>query len=297
MRYSLLSRFQGTLLGSIIGDALTIEQSGSLTNRQDDWCDIFNYHPSPWANRLTQVCRAINESARPEQFKLDNSAEWAYLTVPIVLFYHDNKLLLRQEIERLARYWQWSADILADVLLWSDIFVLILKEKLDTNNIIEQFLRGVRVEETPLWQLLKSMTSWLSEGRSLEQVKEQLSSKTQEYSLPLSLYCFSSTPENFYLALSRAAGDRARSRMVIRLTGALAGGYNTVSGIPITWRKLLAQNAEYQKIKQEGTILLNNWSGGYQRGRLTAAKTKQKVIAAPGIIQTRSSLRVISQQE
>lgn len=305
MRYSLLSRFQGALLGGAIGDALTGQKNLPERSRaieQPDWYNILHYQPSEWTDKLKQVCLMINESNQLElQFEqqgFGNSGEWAYIALPIVLFYHENNSLLQQEIRRFAQYWHWSAEVLENVLLWSYIVALVLREKWDTQNIIGQVLGHVGEEPTILFQLLTQLESWLSEGRSLEQVVAQLSGQTSDYSIPLSLYCFSSTPEEFYLSVSRAASYQTQARMTARLTGALAGGYNGVMSIPMTWRKLSAQNSWYQDIAQQGTILLDNWSGVYQgEQKLAKGKIKQKVIAASGTIQTRSSLTVISQQE
>lgn len=305
MRYSLLSQFQGALLGGAIGDALTgCEPLSNIfpEHQQPDWYNILNYQPSEYSNKLKQVCLMVSESrALEQQIKQQqpsNSGEWAYISFPIILFYHENNSLLRQEIKRFAHYWQWSAEILADVLLWSYIVTLILKVKLDNQNIIRQLLGGVRAKTTPLWEMLTELESWLSEDSSLERVVEKLSSQAQEYSLALSLYCFSSTPENFELAVSRAGCYQAKAKMAARLTGILAGGHNGVVGIPTAWRKLSSQNPEYQKITQLGTILLHNWSGVYLKGENSIlSQIKPKVIAAPGTIQTRSSLTVISQQE
>ena len=305
MRYSLLTRFQGALLGTILGDALTIQvQSSSVFPgiQQPDWYKILHYQPSEWTNKLNQVCLMMNESSPLEQQtgtqKSWSSGESAYLALPIILLYHENYSLLEQQISRIAQYWQWSAEILEDVLIWGYIVALILREKLDKRNIIGQLLVGVGTKQTPLFQQLKQLESWLSKSLSLEQVVKKLSNQTQDWSIPLSLYCFNSTPENFALSIRRATHYQAQAKMTAMLTGALAGGYNGTMGIPTAWRKLSYQNFLYQEIDRQGKILFDNWSGVYSGGqKLDENRIKQKAIAASGTIQTRSSLIVISQQE
>ena len=305
MRYSLLSRFRGVLLGSVLGDALTTRvQCSSLLPgiQQPDWYNIINYQSSEWTDKLERVCLMMNESSQLEQptwqQKSWSSGESAYLALPIILFYHENHNLLRQQLGRIARYWQWSAEVLEDVLIWGYIVALILKEKLDTKNIIEQLLVGVGAKQTILFQQLRQLESWLSENLSLEQVVKKLSTQNREWSIPLSLYCFRSTPENFYLSISRATQDRARAKITAMLTGALAGGHNGIMGIPTAWRKLSYQNLSYREIDRQGKILFDNWSGVYSKGqKLDEDRIKRKAIAAPGTIQTRSSVLVISQQE
>ena len=304
MRYSLSSRFRGVLLGSVLGDAITtqIQSSAFSGSQQPDWHNILYYQPSEWTNRLQQICLLIGKQGQLkesiEQQKSWSSGEYAYLVLPIVLFYHENYSLLQQQISKIARDWHWSTEVLEDVLIWGYIVALILREKLDTRNIIGQLLVGVGAKQTPLFQQLRQLELWLSANLSLEQVVKKLADRTQEWSIPLSLYCFSSTPENFYLSICRATQDRAQAKITAMLTGALAGGYNGIMGIPTAWRKLFYQNLLYREIDRQGKILFANWSGVYPKvWESEESKIKHKAIAAPGTIQTRSSISVISQQE
>ena len=305
MGYSLLSRFRGVLLGSLLGDALTteIELSSRLSDTQTpDWYKILHYQSSEWTDRLRQVCLMLNESGElkpltrlPESW---SSGEAAYLALPIILSYHENYSLLQQRIRETAQYWQWSTEVLEDVLIWGYIIALILREKLDERNIIGQLLLDAGTKQTSLFQQLQQVESWLSASLSWEQVLQQLSRQAREWSIPLSLYCFSSTPEDFYLSIYRATQYQSQAKITAILTGALAGGYNNIMGIPTAWRKLSWQNHLYQAIDRQGKILFANWSGVYsQAEKLDEVKIKQKAVAAPGTIQARSSLIVISQQE
>ncbi|MGK7935435.1 MAG: ADP-ribosylglycohydrolase family protein [Xenococcaceae cyanobacterium] len=304
MGHSLLSRFRGALLGGILGDALITQiKTPDLFqgNQQPDWYKILHYQPSELTDKLQQICLLLNQPNQLEQqiFKCEsgNSGEWAYIALPIILFYHEDFVLLQKEIRIFAQYWQWSDEVVEDVLIWSYIIALAIKEKLDKRNIIGQLLAGVRAKQTPLYQLLRQLESWLFESLTLEQVVEKLSTQNQEWSIPLSLYCFSSTPEDFYLSISRAAHHHNQAKITAILTGTLAGGYNGITGIPTPWRKLSAQNLVYRELDRQGTTLFNNWSGVYQKGQqLDRNRIGQRAIAAPGIIQPRSSLKVISQR-
>ena len=232
--------------------------------------------------------------------------------MPIILFYHENKSLLQQEITKIAEDWQWSTELLENILLWSYIITLILKGKLTSSfanhppggvnmtlkNIIGELDVDIKTEQNSLFLQLKQLESWLLTNPSLEQVRKQLSNQTEEWSIPLSIYCFSSTPKDFALSLLRATSSPAQAKITTMLTGALSGGYNGTIGIPTNWRILLSQNPWYQDIDRQGQLLFANWSGIYQgKQKLTESQIKQQAIAAPGTIQTRSSLKVISQQE
>ena len=298
MYYSLLSRFQGALLGSAIGAALSTPVPQD--NQRPNWYKILHYQSSEQIDRLKQVGFIWGETEKPKeeysQLKFSSSGEAAYLCLPIILFYHENFSLLQQKIRQIGQSWQWSAEVLEDVLIWGYIVALILRENLDTKNIIKQILVGVGERPTPLWQMLKQVELWLIENQSLEQVVEKLSHQTKEWSIPLSLYCFNSTPEDFSLSICRATNYQRQAKITAMLTGSLAGGYNSIVGIPTNWRKISYQNSLYQAIKQQGKILFDNWSGVY-RANLNESIIEREAIAAPGTIQTRSSLRIISQQE
>lgn len=305
MSHSLLSRFRGMLLGGILGDAITTEisiSSLSSGHPQPDWYKILNYQLSDWQSQLQQVCLIMNSSGSLEQQPWQNeslsSAEWAYVTLPVILFYHENKSLLQQKITKIAENWQWSTEILEDVLVWGYIVTLVLREKMTPQNIIGELLGGVQAGQDSLTPKLKRLESWLFESPSLEQVIKQLSNQTKEWSIPLSIYYFGSTPEDFHLSILRATRSPAQAKITAMLAGALSGGYNGIMGIPVNWRMLLSQNQWYQEIDRQGKLLFDNWSGIYQgEQKLAESRIKQPAIAAPGTIQTRSSLTVISQQE
>lgn len=302
MSYSLLSRFKSTLLGSTMGAALYTPRNSSIVgqdNQQPDWSYLFHYQPSELINMLQQVLGIVSESGHVQELSWQqrawNSGEAAYITLPILLFHHESWSLLQPKITQIAQYCQWSTEVLEDVLIWGYIVALILKGRLGAKSIIEQLIVGVGAKQNPSWQLLKQLELWLFESLSLEQVVEKLSNQTQEWSIPLSLYCFSSTPENFYLSIRRAAHYQAKSPIAAMLTGALAGAYNGMEGIPTAWLKISYQNSIYQQIEQQGEILFSAWSGVYQ-GEYQASINRE-AIAAAGTIQPRSSLTVISQQE
>lgn len=305
MSHSLLSRFRGVFLGGILGDAVTTEiqiPSSSPGHRSPDWYKILNYQLSGWQSQLQKICLIMNSSSPFEQqawqHKSLSSAEWAYITLPIILFYHENKSLWQQEITKFAEDWQWSTEVLEDVLVWGYIVTLVLRGKVTPKNIIGELLVSVEAGQNSLFPQLKRLESWLFESPSLEQIIKQLSNQAKEWSIPLSIYCFSSTPEDFHLSILRATCCSAQTKITAMLTGALSGGYNGIMGIPVDWRVLLSQNPRYQEIDRQGKLLFDNWSGIYRGGqKLAESRIKQQAIAATGTIQPRSSLTIISQQE
>ncbi|MGL5877062.1 MAG: hypothetical protein ACRC2V_04650, partial [Xenococcaceae cyanobacterium] len=73
------------------------------------------------------------------------------------------------------------------------------------------------------------------------------------------------------------------------LTGALAGVYNSISGIPLTWILTCDRDVERQATK-----LFASWAG------IASARANSSLeieaIAATSLIQPRSSLKIISQK-
>ena len=126
MRYSLLSRFRGALLGAAIAASLgdrslnaavksvqtqNIEGQRGETQAHKSW----NYYPiasaeslihcgdlelSDWRDRID-----VRGTGKPEILLERRSCIAALAILPIILFYHENKRLLLEKIEEAASIW------------------------------------------------------------------------------------------------------------------------------------------------------------------------------------------------
>ena len=296
MPYCPLSRFQGSWLGSIIGEALV---SGK---QQSQRLKIVRYEPKEWLKPRMEIAATLIKCPEfsPEQdwlFSTNRSDRLAVLLLPWIMLTADNMNLFKETVQENTSFWHGAAEDVEDVLIWGYANSLALKKKLDPNNLVEQILTGVKAKFTALSQKkLKAIARAGEQGKPLKEIVEELSKlgKPQKTAVILSLYCFSSTPENFYLSVCRALATGYQLETTVPLTAALSGAYNSFTGIPISWRRAGNSNLPYQQAMRKATELHNTWLGVYSQPNNNSLVT---AVTSPRTMQTRSSLKIISQTE
>lgn len=313
MQYSLLSRFRGALLGSLVGEILGSSKASfpsrfllQVSQAQDHNplvapCPIAQLN---WSQIATCGIESLihcgrldledwqHRSSKVESLSLlknsANSSEAALATLPIALFFHDDQVKLRQKLQQTAAHWHQKEETEA-VLAVGYAIALALTEKLN-HDLIPQILIYLGNTQTPLGLKLQQVQNLLDTSAPLDSVvhllrqEAKLQKDTDTISaIALAFYCFLSTPEDFRLSLSRASRISYQPQLTSALTGALAGAYNSHIGIPIGWR--LAAN----KIKistqrlQLAEQLLAVWSGAY--GVSVIEPLPWTAIAAPRVIR------------
>ena len=316
MRYSLISRFRGALLGSFVGEILVRAGCqervlGGFTLAAPKPEDAqTNPTLSEWSQLATCGteslirCGALNledwwlfwgkTPSRGVLKSAGSSSESALATLPIALFFHEDQVKLRQQLLLCTQLWQHQPESSEGVLAISYAISLALTEKLDVATLIPRTLGYVETSLTPLVQQLKQVQTLLEQGAGLETTLTQLRRNAQSRgetlgmphtSIALAFYCFLSTPEDFRLCVSRAIRTPYQPQITAALTGALAGVYNSINGIPVSWR--LAANRISSGIQrlQLAERLFEVWAGVYDMSALD--RGQQLAVAAPRVIQPR----------
>ncbi len=295
MRYSLLSRFRGTLLGAALGD---FASQGKKQSQQ----------PTSWGKMAVWGAQSLIGQGK---FDL---ADWRHLTekfleidansadaptpgaiiatLPIVLFSHEYKAKLRQNLEQVVSIWQDEPELRDGALAVGYAIAQCLREKLNPATLIPKTLAFLGDSQTPLVQQLEQVQILLEENAGLELAHAQLCRNAQPQSTPIALgfYCFLSTLEDFRLSIARAARSGYQPPITCAITGALSGAYNSTVGIPAAWR--LSWNQPNWGISSDAQLfqladnLLAVWSGVYDAS--TAIQVQQmSAVAAPRVIQPR----------
>jgi ADP-ribosylglycohydrolase len=316
MRYSLLSRFQGALVGSLLGEFLgnigyqerVVGEAWLASLKPEDSCTTQTL--SDWSQLATCGTESL---IRCGKLDLDDwwelfgkaqssvlckgavsSNEVAVMTLPIALFFHDDELKLRQQLLQVGNVWHNQPEVLEGVLAVAYAIALALTEKLDCTTLIPQVLSYLNPSQTLLVQQLEQVQTLLERGAGLETTLSHLRRDTQHRgkllershtSIALAFYCFLTTPEDFRLCVSRAARTRCQPQITSALTGALAGVYNSLIGIPVSWR--LSANHLSSSIHRLrlADCLLEVWAGVYDVS--ASAKMRRLTVAAPRVIQPR----------
>ncbi len=262
MGYSLLSQFQGSLLGVSLGlwvnaltdigaipgkrpnlgpaESLSKETLGLILNLAasliqhrdvvwDDWREIWQTHPQALLSRETGWTAPI-------------------AALPMILLFHENPAILKQKLHHLAQLWYPDPSntasndrITVRLLGFAAAITHLLSQPQNLNKLIPSLLAQVPQENEWAQQLIQ-VNALLEQGASLDQTVYCLSTrstqplKSDHYSLAIALYCFLSTPEAFSISVQRAMNTPNHSGLICALTAALSGAYNGLIGIPIGWK-------------------------------------------------------------
>jgi hypothetical protein len=305
VKYSLLSRFQGGLLGSLVGETLARQAQKAKTITVSDlklspWSQIAsdlsdrllafgNLSIDDWEQIYQQYQNFFRKKAMPRSDAI------ALAVLPLLFFFHEDSDLLKNQLQPLSQVWLLSEEILEDVCIVGYTISLALKERLDSEGAIAQILTRYRGTNSLLIQQLEQFQTFLVQKASLEEIilKTTRQANLKNSSFPMALYCFSYTPEDLPLSLLRAA--RVEQPTIAPLTGALAGAYNSLNGIPLGWRVAIGRHPLGHSQAQQIKKIFSLWSGAYQSDRSEILESM--AIASPSAIQPRPSLKIISQGE
>ncbi|WP_254566755.1 ADP-ribosylglycohydrolase family protein [Oscillatoria sp. HE19RPO] len=296
MRYSVLSRFQGTLLGANIGYGIgsgVISLSGPRLEvrprpgENEYWVasgksliQKGGFDASSWFEAVASVSQrseGIEATAILESDRL-------MAVLPILLFYHEQLEFLRTTLYQIS-------DLLSIPLAERDGLLALgyaiaasLTERLNRHSLIGETIAYLQESPSPLVIQLAIVETLLAEGVSLERVREQLTRTEGTATLPFALgfYCFLSTLEDFRLSISRATRTGSQSGVTTVITGMLSGAYNSIPGIPWTWQQ---GPLPTDKSFHLGDRLLATWSGVYDAHHQPEEAIHFRAVAAPNVIR------------
>lgn len=316
MRYSLLSRFQGALVGCALGEAwggnnpqpsmwrAAIYSISEDLVRYGNWREeslLQGFHPlEPRPNDAEYV----NPSTA---FK--SIAELALFALPISLFFHESEPKLWKNLSQMAWILRGHAADASGVAAVGYAIAQALRDQREPLRVIPavvSYLRQQRedtLEGSILMERLEQVQQLLCKRADLRTALNQLlpvetSEPTVEETnaadastIALSFYCCLSTPEDFRLSLMRAAHCHPRPHLICALTGAMSGAFNSVASIPLHMH-LCSAPAQYldnwKQVETDlyhlGACLLAAWSGAYISA---SSSLKEVAIAAPDVIRPR----------
>ncbi|HEY9599024.1 MAG TPA: ADP-ribosylglycohydrolase family protein [Cyanophyceae cyanobacterium] len=317
MRYSLLSRFRGTLLGSFVGEVLAsvgssrrvlgetafiLHQLGDsqLNSICSDWSQIatcgleslIRYGKLDLDDWVSHS--GLTQPSLVSLKKTASSSETAVATLPVALFFHDDEVKLRQQMIKAASVWQQEGEASEGVLAMAFAIATFLTEKLDFTTLIPLTLSYLGSSQTPLSQQLQRVQVLLEQSAGLDTVLTQLRRHSprrgnrlvcSDTSIALAFYCFLSTPEDFRLCIMRAVRSNYQPQITAALAGALSGAYNSMAGLPVSWRLAVNQTHLGLHRQQLADRLLAVWSGAYDSSSLE--RWQFTAVAAPQVIQPR----------
>lgn len=295
MRYSLSSRFRGTLLGAVVGEMSSPTWGPIAIASAKSLIRLGRFDLKDWQNVVLLVGADLLQSSS----NLDSidrvSIKSIIATLPISLYYHENQTKLRQNLQALLVTVGQDHPVSQDGALAVGYAIAVaLTEKLHKATLIPQIIAFIG-SETQFTQQLAQVQMLLEQGAGLERTITHLSTDAvggASNSIALAFYCFLSTLEDLQLSVRRAA-QCEHSQDISAIAGALSGAYNSTSGISANLRTL---SQSYQEslaawgMKTEAEMLelsdslVAVWSGVYEATSLDEL-TPVAAIAAPNVIR------------
>lgn len=335
MRYSLFSRFQGVFFGSVLGEYLGLNCLGkppeilgrSISHFPHRFTFTSQLAPDPgWhdfaTSSLERLLQSVHWQTDPQFSILPENHDSAQTRLeiasrgqkyfptalgaiaPVACFYHENRILLEQHITSLAHTYHFPPEVTLSARVLGELLGLILREQLEPlsvlPNVIEQLTRSENAdsgETQPVLLQLSQVQTLIEQGTTLEASLYQLiSGPTDSLPMALACYCFLSTPEDWRLVVLRAARSGKVPPLTCAIAGALAGAYNSVGGIPVSWRLKLRDLSSHpealpkshsSELFQLSHHLLAAWSGIYDLSAIASEPLSESAIAAPQILRPR----------
>jgi len=309
MRYSLGSRFKGTILGALLGEKTAfsrrnqLQGAGTLKITSLHWSDM----TIECASSLISLGRFDQQdwqkAKQQELTNLENSY-WAILaTLPVALFFHENPIKLRHNLLLAAQIWQNDPVVRDGILAVGYAIAQSLTEKLTSISLISQTISFIGETSTDLPQQLLKVNNLLEDGAGLERVQAEFSKEEKlSHSIGVAFYCFLSTIEDFRLSVLRALQNSHRSPEISAITGALSGAYNSAVGIPISWQVMLVQAnstegqvSSSRRMVELADALVAVWSGVYDLALCPDEVSEEGSALAPHLVslQATAAPRVI----
>ena len=301
MNYSLLDRFRGAWLGAVVGqqmcdlseaEALRYRQPRQTNKNQIVFADSIQKLWLEWSIaeiRSMSQAQKLSDSWQRSHGELKASTIALWL-LPIILYHHDNWFSLADFLARTKKQ-QFSEE--SDlILVWCYTIRLALRGELQPEGLAHRVMLGTQLKPKASIEWLKKVeVSCLRGFDSNQLIAELLPMKDRE--IPLALFCFLSNPQDFSLTTQQALSLERQAVNVTALSATLSGAYNGITGIAIEYREEQNQGF-YRPMMNKTEDMIKEWGG------IDFAKdfqTVPSVITAPKVLQSRSGLRIISQQE
>jgi ADP-ribosylglycohydrolase len=293
MRYSIHSRFRGTLLGMAAGEMLERSRSKTGISSREENCNscqtalldlvlrgvktlitFGRFEPEAWRNVMAEVGKA-------------NAATSLLTTLPLAIFYHENELKLRQNLQlALVAIAQDKPESCAGALALGYAIATAIQAKSNPIELISQTIAFIGTSPTATTAKLERVKILLSERAGLERAIAQVGQPYQLSSqIALAFFCCFSTPADFRLAVQRAAtiSDRGATSAI---AGALSGAYNGMASIPATQALTIGMTNQVEVLRL-CDALVAVWSGVYEQSDSVTATNQIAAIAAPRIVRRR----------
>ncbi|PSB01133.1 ADP-ribosylglycohydrolase family protein [Merismopedia glauca] len=263
MRYSLLSRFKGTLLGMMLAEVYASQHLPKSTQMSDRLSHLTQFSARQFINfaKIENIPDDIEQSTKLNSLEPKIYPALA-IAIPIALLAHEQEAKLLEQLGLAVTTNPTLQTSWEGMLAISYVISQALTERLQTEQLISKICHFLRDNSAELIEELNQVQSWLETPASLEKVRRH-SRNFNHGAISLAIYSFLGTPEDYILTVQRAFHLSDDPFLTCALAGAISGAYNGVGSIPVSWYLWLDPHQE-EEIEQLSAQLLASWSGVYQ---------------------------------
>jgi hypothetical protein len=289
MQFTLLSRFQGVLLGALVGEGWAVRPGGFRCRSETTQLVLpLSRLMLHYAKVLAQSGDPASDLPQPPLVATLTTSEAAIGLLPVALFWHEADGQIAPQLQRITATWPSQNLDVTGLMLVARAIALLLREQLTPIELIPGLLQ---TDFPDPWRMaLQHIQVHSEQATGLAALRLTLQDvlEVEAMTIALAFYCFLSTPTSFELAIRRAEqlaiSTSTPATSTLALVGALSGAYNSWNGIPIAWRLAAGQipSAIAANLLELAQRLLTTWSGVYNpQDDLTPALA----IAAPQVIR------------
>ena len=202
MRQTLLSRWEGALLGSTLPVIKSVSASETVQS---------------WHKTQGEGMRALAETGEwSPHFEVsqDPASEILVQSLPLLLFFNDQPQRLAQQLRQIAL--QGNNTRTTDAMVaYAFAISWGTTETLVGNHLFQQLKVTIHNEES--YKVLETLQGSLEQGETLQEIQVKLPLTCQD--IWLALYCFATTSEDLTLGVRRVNKSKGSNPAILALVG------------------------------------------------------------------------------
>jgi hypothetical protein len=287
MQQSLLSRFEGALVGMSASQQARMGKSSATENLRNTFRNYVLLTGASIESILH--CRGVNLADWQQATnRLISDDQIMVAILPIALYFHDDLPRLQTTIQEIGHLHQLDAESIASMMFLAMSIAFLLTERCPLPDLIPQILSTSLVPASLVYQQLQLIHDQVMVNpvpTNITQLLGAITQANQPYLMPIAMatYCFLCNPTSVRLATQRAAQIPQQPPLTLALTGMLGGAAQGLTSIPPSW--CIRDGSVTELLIQLSAKLLTVWSGAYPAAMRLPESAQ--AIAAPGVIQKR----------